>query len=280
MDDKVMAALPPSLRSLGRPLLGGVVTLAESGLVAGGIPRPAVLLLLGHMRSGSTLVLHLLMTNREVSAAGERGVPYASSADLARLAMVVRIKHRSPLRVLRYVTDQVNHSHLTPNPQLLQDRRVYSLFLLRRPKPTITSIVQLYRTYHPQPWSVQRAVDYYVERLQDLRSLAGRLRDAAPAALIEYETLTALPDETLRALQSFLELRHGFSQCYETYAFTGTHGDPGPRIAAGKILPATETADVQVHIDAPELERADRAYDQCREALARFKLLPLSVASA
>jgi hypothetical protein len=273
-----MGVLSASLRRVARPLIGGAATLAEGGLVAGGIPRPAILLLLGHMRSGSTLMLHLLMTNREVSAAGERGVAYASRADLARLAMAVRMKQGSPFRLLRYVTDQVNHNHLTPSGELLQDRRVRILFLLRRPKPTIMSIVHLYRTYHPQSWSVPRAVDYYVERLQGLRSLAEALHPAAYAALIEYETLTADPDQTLRALQSFLGLRHGFSRSYETHAFTGTHGDPGPHIAAGRILTAAGTAEVD--IDESELERADRAYDQCRKALARFALLPASIASA
>ncbi len=273
-----MAVLSAGLRRLARPLLGSAATLAECGLAAGGIPRPAILLLLGHMRSGSTLMLHLLMTNREVSAAGERGVPYASRADLARLAMAVRMKHRSPLRVLQYATDQVNHNHLTPSAQLLQDPRVRILFLLRRPKPTITSIVHLYRTYHPQPWSVPRAVDYYVERLQGLTRLAETLHHARRAALIQYETLTAAPVETLQALQVFLGLAHGFSRSYETYAFTGTHGDPGPHIASGSVLTATGTADVD--INESELERADQAYDRCRKALAGFGPLPASIASA
>ena len=91
------------------------------------------------------------------------------------------------------------------------------------------------------------------------------------AALIYYETLTESPEETLEALRAFLGLRQGFCQTYDTYSFTGTHGDPGPGIATGRIVrqsPATH-----IHLSAPELERATEAYFRCSSALARFALL-------
>jgi hypothetical protein len=258
------------IRKLGKRAIESAAMAAEAGLQAVGVPSPSALLLLGHMRSGSTLLLHLLLTNPEVSALGERGAVYTSRADLARLAIASRLARRSPFRRLRYVADQVNHNQLTPNSRLLQDPRVRILFLLRRPELTIASIVELYRAHYRQAWSLSQAVDYYVERLGVLMELGESLASPVCAALIPYEALTDLPQETLEALRRFLGLRQGFTQTYATYAFTGKHGDPGPNIAAGRIIHKAPTT--QVHLDVSELARATRAYDQCRSALARFAL--------
>jgi hypothetical protein len=258
------------IRRLGKRAIESAVMAAEASLRAVGVPSPSALLLLGHMRSGSTLLLHLLMTNPEVSALGERGAVYTSRADLARLAIAARLARRAPFRCLRYVADQVNHNQLTPNSRLLQDPRVRILFLLRRPQCTIASILELYRLHYRQSWSPCQAVDYYIERLGALTELGESLASPIRAALISYEALMDLPQETLEALRLFLGLKEGFTQTYTTYSFTGKHGDPGPNIAAGRIIHKVPTA--PVHLDASELQRATRAYDRCRNALARFAL--------
>jgi hypothetical protein len=260
------------IRRLGRRLIERATVAAEGCLDAIGVSSPSALLLLGHMRSGSTLLLHLLMTNPEVSAMGERGAVYASRADFARLALATRLAHPSPFRRLRYVADQVNHNGLTPNFSLLQDPRVRVLFLLRRPELSLASILELYRDHYQQPWSASRAVDYYVERLGVLMKLGESMPSPMCAALIPYETLTESPQETLEAIRSFLRLRQGFSRTYDTYPFTGTHGDPGPNIATGRIIIRKEPS-THVHLGASELERATKAYIRCGGALARFALL-------
>jgi|HubBroStandDraft_1064217.scaffolds.fasta_scaffold00124_27 hypothetical protein len=258
------------IRTLRKRVIESAAIAAEGGLQALGVPRPSALLLLGHMRSGSTLLLHLLMTNPEVSALGERGAAYASRADFARLTIAARIARRSPFRRLRYVVDQVNHNQLTPNSRLVQDPRIRILFLLRRPERTIASILELYRAHYPQAWSTSQAVDYYVGRLAALTELGAGIASPGCAALITYETLMDLPLETLEALRLFLGLQQGFTQTYRTYPFTGTFGDPGPNIAAGRIIREVPTA--QHHLNVSELERATDAYDRCRSVLARFAL--------
>ncbi len=265
-------AAKKGLRRLERWTTEHALLAAEAGLGSVGVARPSVLLLLGHMRSGSTLLLHLLLTNPAISAAGERGAVYASRADLARLALVTRMARHALFRRLRYVADQVNHSYLTPNRRLLQERRVRVLFLLRRPEASIASILELYRVHYAQPWSVARAVEYYVERLEFLKMLGDGLPSESGAALVTYETLMQSPQETLQALRRFLQLRQEFSQTYRTYPFTGTHGDPGPKIRTGRIVRPQPAA--PFHVDGSELDRAIEAYERCRCALARFALLP------
>jgi hypothetical protein len=228
------------------------------------------LLLFGHMRSGSTLLLHLLMTNPEVSAVGERGAIYASKAEFACLAVATRIARRLPFRRLRYVVDQINHSQLTPDRSLLQHSRVRVLFILRRPEASIASILELYRSYYAEPWSPARAVDYYVERLDALTQLGESLPSRTSGALIPYEVLTESPAETLEALRVFLGLNSGFSQTYQTYSFTAWAGDPGPKIALGKVVRSQR--DSEVRLSALDHTRATEAYVKCQAALARFSL--------
>lgn len=248
------------------------VVTAEGSLAALGVSRPKALLILGHMRSGSSLLLHLLMTNPEVSAVGERNVAYATTSDLARLAVATRLGHPAPLRPLRYVADQVNHNKFTPNVALLQDARVRVLFLLRAAQPTIESILDLSKRYYDQSWSVSRAVDYYVERLEGLMHIAARLSNPAQAAVLSYEALLEQPQVSLEALRLFLGLRQPFTTTYSTYAFTGSRGDPGPNIAAGKIV-GTAAPALSV-LDVPELTRATAAHARCTEALSRLSLVP------
>ena len=234
-----------------------------------GVPRPSVVLIMGHMRSGSTLMLHLLVTHPEVAALGEQNAAYTARADLARLVMACRIAFRAPLRRLRYVVDQVNHSKFTPNIELLNDPRVRLIFLLRRPEASLASIVELSRVFYGGNTSAAQAADYYVERLGALRKIAAGLSHARSAVFVRYETLTESPEETLAILSQFLDLPGGFSSNYTLQTFTGRRGDPGPKISSGRVVFAPlppigglATAD---------LERATRAYVECGNALARFE---------
>lgn len=248
---------------------GGASLAAEASLSALGVTRPAALMLLGHMRSGSTLLLHLLLTNPEVAAVGERNVSYASAADLARLALAARWARARPLRRLRYVVDQVNHNKFTPDAQLLRGARVRLVFLLREPQSALASLLELSRTYYDDSWTVSRAVDYYVERLQGLATLAASIEHPGRAVLVRYEMLTSRPAQVLESLRRFLGLSEGFSQTYPVQAFTRQRGDPGPKIAAGAVLPSGAAAPA-VDFKPGELLRVRDAYARCEAALAGF----------
>src|ERR1700722_1796011 len=259
------------IRKLRRHALGNACSLAEGGLATLGVARPQALLLLGHMRCGSTLLLHLLMTNPQVSAQGERNAVYASGADFARLALSTRLAHPSPLRRLRYVADQVNHNHATPGEQVLGRRRVRAVFLLRGSDAALASLLELSRVFYEGAWSPERALEYYIGRVARLQQLAGVFRPGQ-AAFLTYETLIARPAEALESLRVFLGLAQGFSQQYSTYGFTGERGDPGPRIVSGRVQPAARLV-APSGADAQQLARARAAHDRCREALALFALL-------
>jgi hypothetical protein len=236
-----------------------------------GVEEPGALLVLGHMRSGSTLLLHLLLTNPEIGGLGERNAPYRTEADLSRLAIATRLARRAPFVPLRYVADQINHSRFTPNLDLLRHPRVKLLFLLRPPEPSLASLLDLARTYH-QAWSAAQAVDYYSARLDDLASYGSRFSDRERAAFVGYEQLTQRPREVLGRLREFLRTRGEFSESYDLHEFTGKRGDPSDNIRSGTIGLPRNLAPVE--LPAPELARATAAYERCRRSLTSVALVP------
>lgn len=217
---------------------------------ARGIPEGAILVL-GHMRSGSTLLLHLLMTRPEVLGCGERNAVVRDWTDIEALARECFVYHRRPMGRLRFVADQINHDHLTPNSQLLLHPDVHPVLLVRAPEKTIGSIV---RTFAPSgAWPVERAVAYYVARLGTLAAYARRLRAGGQLPrLVTYEALTSDPVDTLEPLRRALDLPGPFSAEYASQRFTGRRGDPGGVIGSGAVR-----ADAGRPVEMPPGARAE-----------------------
>jgi hypothetical protein len=248
----------------GWPVRRGLSRLARTACSLGR-PLPA-LLILGHMRSGSTLLVHLLLAGSELISAGERNTAYRSIGDLAALEVASRWSHRAFFRRARYAVDQINHTRFTPDAALLADSRVYPVFLVRRPEPTIRSILELTRTYY-EPWPVEKAVAYYAERLRALAAQASTI--PPPRALaVTYEALVGDTPATLRRLEAHLGLERPLSAAYPLQRFTQRRGDPSPRIRTGKIQPDRPRPEGSVPPES--LGVASDAYQECIAALARF----------
>ena len=79
-----------------------------------GIRPPRVLFIMGHMRSGSTLLMHLLVNHPQIIGCGERSVAYRSDDDLDKLELAARRSQHSLFRQVSYVVDQLNHDQFTP----------------------------------------------------------------------------------------------------------------------------------------------------------------------
>ncbi len=226
--------------------------------------RPTnTVLIMGHMRSGSTLLMHVLLGHRDLIGCGERNVPYRSATDLDKLEIASRMHQRAGLRHVRYAVDQVNHDHLTPVPALLADRRVRCVFLIREPAPAIRSILELTRKFY-EPWSEARAEDYYSSRLESLARYAAAIGTDRRVALT-YGELVTDTGPTLRRLESFLGLESPLQAEYGLQEFTGRRGDPADRIRSGRIQSAEAVPNPSAARD--ESGREVAAFRACSEAL-------------
>ena len=237
--------------------------LCRATLRALGVKAPQAVLILGHMRCGSTLLLHILLTNPEFIGCGERNSPYRSLEDLDKLEVASRIAQRTPLRHVHYTVDQINHDHLTPDIELLRDERVRCVFLIRDPQPSIQSILNLTQTYY-QPWTVAKAVDYYSQRLQTLEKYADQLNGRGKYLALTYDALIHDTAKTLTRLETFLCLKSKLSDRYKIQTFTGVRGDPSGKIQNGRIV---RDRPHSVEISGREIEQAVRAYENCTRAL-------------
>jgi len=219
------------------------------------------------MRCGSTLLLHLLLTHRQIIGCGERTSAYRSVDDVDRLAFAARLSQGALFRRCRYVVDQIAHDQFTPNEALLRHPRVRCVFLVREPPEAISSIVNLTSTFY-EGWTVEKATNYYIQRLNTLARQAAAMPGRGAALALTFRGLVEDTASILRRLQNFLALEAGFSEQYAIQKFTGSRGDPSENIRAGRIVRGRVTA--LVEIPAHELDRAWQAHASCQQILRRL----------
>ena len=215
-----------------------------------------IVFILSHMRSGSTLLMHLLASHPEILGAGERNLRYETAADLRKLEVVAFTLGRQFVRDYDYVVDQINHSRFVPRPELLDEPRLLKIFLVREPAPTIASIVEVLGAIYGT--TLNEAVDYYLERLPALAECARRVADRSSCLLLAYEDLVSSPTAVLGRIESFLGLQSPLEQTYRTFAFTGKRGDPSRWIHSGRVR--TDLPPRGVDLDPSTVDLLSEAY--------------------
>jgi hypothetical protein len=206
------------------------------------------------MRSGSTLLSHILASHPEFAGAAETHVDYKDQSDLLNL-VVVTIQRLRKLRLkpsAKYVVDQVNFDYLTD--KTLSSPRIHKcVILIRSPERTLQSLVSLLG------WQETAAAKVYRDRLEALVHYGQILRERA--LLVEYNDLVDRTDDTLAALTNFFEVSQPFTPHYATHSATGGYGDSSINIRAGRIIP---TSPHKINISAYTLTQASTAFRDCR----------------
>lgn len=225
-----------------------------------------LVLVLGHMRSGSSLLHHLLASHPLVRGRGERNKAYRSEADFDRLLVDIWAYRRALPPAQACLCDQINHGRLLPAERLLLHPRVRKVFLVREPLAAVASMVNVLGRVRPFP--PEEAADYYVSRLVELRRYAASDLDRGRQFFLTYADLTGTDRRTcLAALSAFLGLTPPLQESYQVFDFTGQRGDTSERIRSGRISAAPSTWSVTL---SPALERELRqAYAECLAALPR-----------
>lgn len=204
-----------------------------------------ILFLISHLRSGSTLLLHVLNTNPRIAGYGERHEFYRDRRDLARLTLDVCLSLRQIRSSGMYFMDKVNFDYVA-HRELLREDCVRTIFLLREPEQTLPSLLW-YRhgaTGHTpgeppfETWNEELTVQYYLQQLRVIEEYAGAVGDPKRAFVMTYHELMNDTPTTLGALQRFLNLGHPLSSEYDRIWSTGhrIHGDTSDAIKSGRIL--------------------------------------------
>jgi len=218
-----------------------------------------MLFIIGHMRSGSTLLTHILANHPEILGYGETQHVYQSTKDFGLIAYSILRKFRRLIPRERYYFDKVLHDdkHVTHKLLTYNDTRV--ILLARRPDRALKSILSLGLK---KTETEEKALQYYTDRLTTIKNLAtvlGKYR----CHFITYDDLTDNPAKALQSLSSFLELSTPLSEEYKLLWSTGKAGigDSSESIAAGRIAPSTKP--LLVNISDDTLAQAEEHYQAC-----------------
>ena len=193
------------------------------------------ILVLAHMRSGSSLLVHLLSSNPDICGFGETHIDYRTKHDLSRLSYWVLYKlRRFPLPGREtYVLDKIVHnSHLrTDDLPILCARDVKVIFLIRDPRGALRSLMESLN------YDSHRAVRYYCDRLSTLARHARYLAGSGSCALITYEDMLSRTEDVFGLLEHYLELEHPLSEQYRLLRTTGAAGtgDFSAKLFSGQI---------------------------------------------
>lgn len=224
--------------------------------------RLKALFVVGHMRSGSTLLVHILNTSPEILGYGETHRRYADTGDLARLAVNVGRSFRRFRVSERYVLDKILYDYIK-RLELLRSDRVRTVFLVRNPGQALPSIIR----FRPRLGEGETAaLDYYRRQLRVVRKYARAIDDPDRAFFVTYRQLIDRTRPVLEGLRRFLELEDPLRERYETIWSTGKRGERGigddsDEIRAGRIVRARKQHSVTVSKEALRLGQS--AFADC-----------------
>jgi hypothetical protein len=233
------------------------------------------LFVLGHMRSYSSLLCHILGSHPQIDGYCETHIKYRTRFDLLRLRSRVVKLTGEPLRG-RYILDKMLHNYPL-SAGILRNPNTLGIVLVRRPQPTVQSIVNMGLHYSDIAWhrDLDAVARYYEARLAALVGLADALRGRV--MFIEGETLLARTLDVLQRIGGLLELSEPLRSDYRRFAHTGEggFGDPSEVISTGRVNTRERGQRTPVILPNALVSRLETAYstysaslrDRC-EALA------------
>jgi len=227
------------------------------------LDRLRMLLIVGHMRAGSTLLVHLLCSHEEIAGAGELHIHYRRRHDFARAAwQVYRPLGLSALHS-SWVLDKVLHDYVD-EPALLARCGGRLIVLVRRPQEALPSILDRGLELAPDP---RGALEYYKGRLATCRSLF-RMHPDALRLSVTYEELVSATRPTLERLERFLRLPSPLRSTYDYLPTTGRRrlGDDSETIWEGRVVERRGRR-YRSEVDDDLIAEAERAFQETLEEL-------------
>lgn len=263
----------PRVRPPFRRWLRGAVRRHYARQLASRPPR--IVWVLSHLRSGSTLLCHLLNGHPEICGFGETFTVYRGEADFVELAARIGRALRRPRLPEPYLLDKLLYGRLLAAPGLLDHPRVHRLFLIREPHGCLSStssrLVTADALEPGSPPYVAALLAHYRERLGELAAYAEGCADPRRSLVLTHHQLLHDTGAVFAALERFLGVGTGFSEAYPVLRTTGrAGGDRSALIRSGRLRRSYSRPPVA--LSGPELEAGRRAFESGRARLERVCL--------
>ncbi len=227
------------------------------------------LFVVGHMRSGSTLLTHILNSNPDISGYGETHTPYETSEDVDRLVYEVLPTLRK-VRLTTYVMDKVLNDYLQCK-EIFHRADCYFLFLIRDPVSSIRSMMRQFPTWFSDTAidrnTLQlRATERYNDRLEMIRSHTMEVGDESRTVFLTYDQLLYDTTRVFNLIEQVLELQVPLRENYNLTRTSGSHfiGDTSKHILKQQI--DRNIRHEEQPLDEEKLGRAKELFEQvsCR----------------
>lgn len=224
-----------------------------------------ILFILGHMRSGSSLFTHILNSHPDIIGFGETHLQYASEEDFKKLLYKVYWHIRDYQMQQKYVLDKVLHNSKFIQEDFLKSQNLYSIFLIREPKRTLASIMDL-----KPHWNEEYTLEHYVYRLSSLARYAELINSQERSLFLTHDQLINRTNEVFMKLKTFLKTETDFSEHYNVLRTTGLEGvgDKTDNIKAGYIV--RNPRNLSIQISEATLNSAQEAFDKCSKVLRDY----------
>lgn len=221
--------------------------------------RPRHIILLSHMRAGSSLLTQLMSSTDEVLGYGELHLRYERPQHLRAMNGKVVVVTRTSRPTSPYVIDKILHDHLlTPAALARIVDRIETVFLVREPTATLQSLVASFGM------SQDEALEYYVSRLRSVAALAS-VTAAGTAVAVTYDDLIDRTQAVFALIERQLGLTTPLDERYEPKK---RGSDPSANLASGRILRDDKIVRHRASVDAAVLQQALGAFEESMAFLA------------
>ena len=194
------------------------------------------------MRSGSTLLNHILAQNNKFLSIGESHTVYQNKYDLKTLMLKTLCYYKIYIFKNRTYIEKTVLNEQIDSLEFLNFNQIKKIiFLIRDPVGTISSLL---RTNFPHSDSIDTAAEYYKKRLQNILLLSDSIQEPDKGIVITYDDLISNSKVTLNVLSKFLNLDQKLSSNYrmQKWSTVWGKGDVGSeKIRTGKINSTQQT---------------------------------------
>ncbi|MFC1784119.1 hypothetical protein ACFL0J_00650 [Candidatus Neomarinimicrobiota bacterium] len=190
--------------------------------------------IISHMRSYSTLLSHVLGSNKNIDGYGELHYSYLNRFDSLKAKIQVMYAVDNSLQG-NFILDKLLHNANQIAESFLQKNTVKLIFLLRNPIDTYKSRINLLQRIKKRNIDPLQIHNYYINRLPMLVQQAKSLD--TKKIFIESEQIKTNTSATLQKLNNFLELDDKLTNNYQLFKFSGygNYGDSTDNIKIGVI---------------------------------------------
>ena len=218
--------------------------------------------IVGHQRSGSSMLTQIICSHPDVSGFGESRTFYRGRSGLRKLRGEVFRIHYQLGNLPPLVLDKVLFAELLPDVDMIDGPDIHWLFLLRDPIRTMRSMIEMFGDEESQ-------LNYYRDRIAWLCEAAEKLHKRNRSFFTTYDQLIQNTEGELNAMTDFFGLDPSLTSNYELQPRAGKAGvgDSSNRITAGTIL--RQPREHPFHPEASTCEFLLRDYERALFVLSR-----------